>query len=749
MIDKLTKKTIEILQNSINKSQQYDIPVINWILFLDSILDEYDNDEYIKELFKSLKLKKEELKNVVDRYLVMLQEKYAFNFWWFIWEPSLSQEFHRAINDSVIIAQKLWDKLINYDVLLLSLLKNDKLLNSIFEQFWISYEKLEKSIKKVRWNKKITGEDSEIKVNVLKQYGRDLTQLAKEWKLDPVIWREEEIRRTEQILTRRTKNNPVLVWDAWVGKTAIVEGLAQKIVKWEVPEILKNKILFELDMWSLMAWTKYRGEFEERLKEIIKELEENKDKIILFIDEIHTVVGAWKTEWSMDMWNMLKPALARWTLRVIGATTLNEYRKYIEKDPALERRFQPVFVDEPTREDAIQILKWLKERFETFHKLKINDDAIIAAVDLSVKYIADRKLPDKAIDLLDEACSSVKMWISEEPEELLKLKKKIQHLETELEWIKLLKSSSYNNEQIKKLEKQISELKKEYTNKKIAWESDRRIIIKMWELKKELEKKRNLVKQLEKEWEYKESAKIKYEDIPKLENELKKLEEKVEKLKKEGKLVIKDEVSKEDIAKIISASTWIPVDKLIWEEKEKIKLLDKILKWKVIWQDEAVEEVAKAIKRARAWLKDPNRPIWSFLFLWPTWVGKTELAKQLAIELFDDEKAMIRLDMSEFMEKHSVAKLIWAPAGYVWYEEEWYLTWAVRRKPYSVILFDEVEKAHPDVFNLLLQILDDWRLTDSKWRTVDFKNTIIIMTSNIWSQEIIEKLSEETKRKRK
>ena len=753
----LNKKTIELLNETANYASKNNLPVVSWLVFIKTLLSNIENDEYLKEIFNKVKIDINKLNQFIDSYLQSLKEKYSFWFESFIWNSeSFTKSFYNAINDSVFIAKEFWDKVINYDVILLSLLKNDDEVIYLFEKFWVNYEKLNKVIKKVRWNKKITNENDEIKVNVLKQYGRDLTQLAKEWKLDPVIGREEEIRRTESILIRRTKNNPVLVWDAWVGKTAIAEWLAQKIVKWEVPEVLKNKILFELDMWSLMAGTKYRWEFEERLKEIIKELEENKDKIILFIDEIHTVVGAGKTEGSMDMGNMLKPALARWTLRVIGATTINEYRQNIEKDPALERRFQPVYVEEPSKEDSIAILRWIKGSYEAHHWVRITDAAIIAAVELSMKYIADRKLPDKAIDLMDEAAAAVKMGISTMPEELVKMERQIRTLEIEKESLKIeAKSTSdkvlkeKSEKRVDEIEKELAELREQFNTLKAEWESERQLVIDSKKIKEEIKKLEHEAEIAEKQTDYNKVAEIRYGKIPELQKKLKEAEEKIEKAKSEWRLVIKDVVEPEDIANVISRWTGIPVTKLVQSEREKLAHLEDYLKKRVIWQDHAIVSVANAIRRSRAGLQDPNRPIGSFLFLGPTWVGKTELAKALAEFLFDDEKALTRLDMSEYMEKHSVSKLIGAPAGYVGYEEWGQLTEAVRRRPYSVILFDEVEKAHPDVFNLLLQILDDWRLTDSKWRTVDFKNTIIIMTSNIGSQEIIEKLSDENNKKEK
>ncbi len=573
----------------------------------------------------------------------------------------------------------------------------------------------------------------------LEVFGRDLTQSARDGNMDPIIGRESEIRRTMQILSRRTKNNPVLVGDPWVGKTAIVEWLAQLIIKGEVPDMLRDKQLIELDMGALMAWAKYRGEFEERLKAVLHELEEADGWVILFIDELHTIVWAGKADGAMDMGNMLKPALARWKVRVIGATTLNEYRQYIEKDAALERRFQPVMVDEPTKEDAVAILRWIKDRYESHHGVRITDDAVVAAVDLWIKYIADRRLPDKAIDLIDEAAASVKMWVTSMPEQLAKIEKNMRTLEIE-KWALKLEKWTKDKERIKEIDMQLQDLHDQFTKGKQAWEHDKTLLVKAKQIKEDIMKLTHEADIAEKATDYGKVAEIRHGTIPSLEKELIALEKTLEEAQQAWTVTVKDRVEAEDIAAIISRWTWIPIQKLIASEKEKLLQLEEYLGNIVKWQDQAIWVVSHAIRRAKAWLKDPSRPIGSFLFLWPTWVGKTELAKALATFLFNNEKALIRLDMSEYMEQHAVSKLIGSPPWYIGYEEWGQLTEQVRRKPYSVLLFDEVEKAHPDVFNMLLQMLDDGHLTDSKWRTVNFKNTIIILTSNLGAHKIMEEL---------
>jgi len=569
----------------------------------------------------------------------------------------------------------------------------------------------------------------------LKKYWIDLVEKAKAWKIDPVIWREEEIRRAIQILSRRTKNNPVLIWDPWVWKTAIVEWIAKKIAENDIPDNLIWKKIISLDMWALLAWAMYKWEFEERFKSVIKEVEKSEWEIILFIDEIHTIVGAWNAEWQNDAWNLLKPSLARWELHLIWATTISEYRKYIEKDPALERRFASVMVDEPNKNDTLAILRGIKDKYEAHHWIKITDSAIETAVDLAIKYISDRKLPDKAIDLMDEAMSSVKLNSISKPVELDKIEKEIRNLKIEFE---AKKSEKISESELKNLEEKIFQMQKKSEEIEKSWKFEKDILTEIKQNREKIDSLKSKAIFFEREWNLWEVARIRYGEIPELEKNISANEAKMKELEKSGKNFLKNKVDKNDIAAIIAKWTWIPASKLIESEKQKLLNLENILSQEVIWQKEAIDAISNAIRRARAWLSDDSKPIWSFLFLWPTWVGKTQTAKALAKALFDDEKNMIRIDMSEYMEKHSVSRLVWAPPWYIWYEEGWQLTEAVRRKPYSVILFDEVEKAHKDVFNILLQVLDDGRLTDGKWRIVNFKNTIIILTSNIWSYKIQE-----------
>ncbi len=647
--------------------------------------------------------------------------------------PNLKQVLERAMR----LAAEMRDDYVSTEHLLLAILESNTPSAQILKNRGLTRENVMEVIKQIRKGQRVTDQNPEDKYQALEKFGRDLTALAKAGKLDPVIGRDEEIRRVIQILSRRTKNNPVLVGEPGVGKTAIVEGLAQRIVSGDVPEPLKNKRIVQLDVGALLAGAKYRGEFEERLKAVLKEVTESEGEIILFIDEIHTIVGAGAAEGAMDAANMLKPALARGELHCIGATTIDEYRKYIEKDPALERRFQPVYVDEPSVEEAIAILRGLKEKFEVHHGVRITDSAIVAAVQLSARYITDRYLPDKAIDLIDEAAAKLRIEIESMPTEIDEIERKIKQLEIERMALER-ETDPRAVERRKKIEEQLEELRRKLEEMKAQWLKEKEIIQKIRAIKEKIDQLRIEAQQAERQGDLNKVAEIIYGRIPQLEKELEEWNKKLEELQKEGKSFLKEEVTAEDIAEIVAKWTGIPVTRLLESEREKLLKMEERLAQRVVGQDHAIRAIANAVRRARAGLKDPNRPIGSFMFLGPTGVGKTELAKALAEFMFDTEQALIRFDMSEYMEKHAVSKLIGAPPGYVGYEEGGQLTEAVRRRPYSVILFDEIEKAHPDVFNILLQILDDGRLTDSKGRTVNFQNTIIIMTSNLGSQYVME-----------
>ena len=724
-IQKFTQKSIEAIEMSQNLATQNKNSQIEQEHLLLALLEQ--NDSLIKELLKRMKVGnnfEDELKNIISRMPQVTGGNVYF-----------SQEVENVLNNSETVAHKMKDEYVSVEHIMISILDNaNRQIKALLKEYNITKNEFLKVLSSVRGNTRVTSDSPEATYDVLKKYGQDLVALAREQKLDPVIGRDEEIRHVIQILSRKTKNNPCLIGEPGVGKTAIAEGLALRIVRGDVPEGLKNSTIFSLDMGALIAGAKYRGEFEERLKAVLQEVKKSEGKIILFIDEIHTVVGAGKTDGAMDAGNLLKPMLARGELHCIGATTLNEYREYIEKDQALERRFQPVMVDEPTVEDTISILRGLKERYEVYHGVKISDNALITAATLSNRYISDRFLPDKAIDLIDEACSMIKTQMQSMPTELDEVSRKIMQLEIE-ETALSKEKDEFSIKRLENIKKEKAELKTKFDMMKAKWDNEKKSIEKVQKLREEIEQINADIEKAERNYELNKAAELKYGKLPTLQKKLKEEEEILEKSKESG--LLRNKVTEDEITKIISKWTGIPVSKLMEGEREKVLNLGNILHKRVIGQDEAVQKVADAILRSRAGISDSRKPIGSFLFLGPTGVGKTELAKALAQALFDDEHNMIRIDMSEYMEKYSVSRLICAPPGYVGYEEGGQLTEKVRRKPYSVVLFDEIEKAHPDVFNILLQVLDDGRITDSKGRTVDFKNTIIILTSNLGSEYII------------
>ena len=745
-IQKFTQKSLEAVQSAQNLAIANQNAQIEQEHLLLALLEQ--DNSLIKELLKKIteeeKFEKELKEKVEKKPKITGGARPKDGIY-------VAQDVDLVLTNSETIAKNMKDDFVSVEHIVLAMFDNaNREIKDLLKKYNITKNAFLKVLSEVRGNTRVTTDNPEETYDALKKYGQDLVELARHQKLDPVIGRDSEIRNVIRILSRKTKNNPCLIGEPGVGKTAIAEGLALRIVRGDVPEGLKDCTIFSLDMGSLVAGAKYRGEFEERLKAVLQEIKKSEGKIILFIDEIHTIVGAGKTDGAMDAGNLLKPMLARGELHCIGATTLNEYRQYIEKDQALERRFQPVMVDEPTVEDTIAILRGLKERYEVYHGVKIADSSLVAAAVLSHRYISDRFLPDKAIDLVDEACAMIKTEMESMPTELDEISRKIMQLEIE-ETALSKEKDEISKKRLEDIQKEKAELKTKFDGMKAKWENEKQAIGKVQKLREEIERVNAEIEKAERNYELNKAAELKYGKLPELQKELEKEEKISEKSKEDG--LLRNKVTDDEIAKIISRWTGIPVTKLMEGEREKILNLSNILHKRVIGQDEAVEKVTEAIMRSRAGIGDPRRPIGSFMFLGPTGVGKTELAKSLAESLFDDEHNIIRIDMSEYMEKFSVSRLIGAPPGYVGYEEGGQLTEAVRRKPYSVVLFDEIEKAHPDVFNILLQVLDDGRITDSQGRTVDFKNTIIILTSNLGSDYILEgiqangEISEDAKEK--
>lgn len=729
-LSKFTQKSIEAVNGCEKLAYEYGNQEIEQEHLLYSLLT--IDDSLILKLIEKMEINKEYF---VGRVRSALEKRVKVQGG----QLYIGQDLNKVLLSAEDEAKRMGDEYVSVEHLFLSMLGHpNKEVREILREFGITRERFLQALSTVRGNQKVTSDNPEATYDTLAKYGEDLVEKAREQKLDPVIGRDSEIRNVVRILSRKTKNNPVLIGEPGVGKTAVAEGLAQRIVRGDVPQGLKDKKIFSLDMGALVAGAKYRGEFEERLKAVLEDVKNSDGQIILFIDELHTIVGAGKTDGAMDAGNMLKPMLARGELHCIGATTLDEYRQYIEKDPALERRFQPVRVDEPTVEDTISILRGLKERYEVYHGVKIMDNALVSAATLSNRYISDRFLPDKAIDLVDEACALIKTELDSMPTELDELQRKVMQMEIEEAALKK-EDDRLSQERLSNLQKELAELKSEYNNRKAQWDNEKASVEKLSRLREEIENINSQIQIAQRNGDLEKAAELSYGTLPSLKQQLEIEEEKV---KEEDLSLVHESVSEEEIAKIISRWTGIPIAKLTESERNKTLHLDEELHKRVVGQDEGVTKVTEAIIRSKAGIKDPTKPIGSFLFLGPTGVGKTELAKALAAALFDDENNLVRIDMSEYMEKYSVSRLIGAPPGYVGYEEGGQLTEAVRRKPYSVVLFDEIEKAHPDVFNVLLQVLDDGRITDSQGRTVDFKNTILIMTSNIGATYLLDGIDE-------